>query len=89
MKKKNLIESFVNLLIEKGGFKKGDKIKFYTPELEIVDSDGVGYEVSEIDKSDEDPKNWIFTISRYNVNGDGKYKLDQTAEEIISNYTHS
>lgn len=89
MKRKKLIENFVSLLVEKGGFKKGDKIKFYTPELELIDKDGVCYEVSEIDKSDLDPKKWIFKIFRYNTAGDRKYELSQTAEEILKNYKNS
>jgi hypothetical protein len=89
MKRKSLIEGFVNLLVEKGGFKKGDKIKFYTPELEIVDQNGVCYEVSEIDKSDDNPENWIFTIFRYDVDGSRKYELNQTAKEILKKYKNS
>ena len=89
MKKKNLIEGFVKLLVEKGGFKKGDKIKFYTPELELVDKDGVCYEVSEIDKSDDNPENWIFTMFRYDVDGSRKHEISQTAKEILKNYKNS
>ena len=53
MKKNYLLESFIKLLLEKGGKESKGKIKFYNKELEMRDIETQRkYEISSIDRSD-------------------------------------
>jgi len=84
MKKKS-IDIFVNLLLEKGGVKKGSKIKFYTPELMLRDKKTkVEYEISEID-FDENLDDPTFKIFRFDLDG-SRVEIDKTAGEILKDY---
>jgi len=89
MKKSELVEIFVDLLLEKGGVedKKNKEISFYTKGLMVKDSIGTEFEVKHIDNSDPNPENWLFKIYRYTLDGDGKTaEFEKTAEEILTDY---
>lgn len=82
--KNQILELFVSYLLEKGGVKKGDSIKFYTPELMIKDKKTkVEYEVSEIDKSD--PNDMVFTLFRFDADGK-RFELAKPAKEIKKDF---
>ena len=83
MNKKHLLETFLRLLEKKGGKIKKNKVRFYTRELNLVDSEGIKYEISGIDKTD--PDNLIFDLERYDEDG-RKFVIQKTTEEIIKDY---
>ena len=85
--KKKIIESFVSLLVEKGGVKKDSVIKFYTPELMLRDKKAkVEYEVSEIDV-DENLDNPLFKIFRFDLDGN-RVEVTKTTDEILKDFEH-
>ena len=87
MKNNKIFEAFINVLLEKGGKKSKNKIKFYTPELNLEDKETKRkYEISSIDTSD--PNNPIFELESYDIDGN-KIVLQKSAEEIIKNYTYA
>ena len=85
--KRNLYNSLIKLLIEKGGVKKknSNNIKFYAKELLVKNKDTkANYEIRNINS--DDPNNLIFSIERYDVDGQRKEIFDVTQEEMIKNY---
>lgn len=89
MSSSTLFSKFINLLLEKGGkrSKKGNKIKFYIPELSLEDKETkLKYEISSIDKTD--PNNMIFTLERFDDDG-RKVSIQKDHKEILKNYKNA
>ena len=85
--KKKVIDSFVNLLLEKGGVKKGSIIKFYTPELMLRDKKAkIEYEISEINVDEELDKP-LFKIFRFDPDG-ARVEITKTSDEILKDFEH-
>tara|TARA_B100000900_G_scaffold415919_1_gene447879 strand:+ start:8254 stop:8514 length:261 start_codon:yes stop_codon:yes gene_type:complete len=65
----------------KSAKKSNNKVRLYTPELMLRKKEnGAEYEVTEIDTTDEN--NPVFTIFRYDVNGDKTDQSMHTFSEI-------
>lgn len=86
MVKKIIIERFYSYLLEAGGVKKAESIKFYTPELMVRDKKTkVEYEISEIDKTQ--PEKPVFKLFRFDTDGK-RFEMLKSADEMLKDFEH-